>query len=524
MQPNRGRCRGLVAPSTRIFFSSKSDQQVPSNNGLKGTKSHRTGDLVKGSSPPLRPYFFRPDRTNTSRVIAVYREQRANRTKVIGKSSSRPLRPYFFGPDRTNRSRSNWAGVTGQGSSRNLCPYFFRPDRTNRSRHLEQPDRGHWTGLVAPSTHMFFSSRSDQYEPSYNEQPDRGHWTELVAPSTPIFFSSRLDQLEPNYNGLKGTKLPDRGRSKGFVAPATPIFFSSRSDDQEPSNNGNKLKNNFSLTIFFSETITPRSTGPGSLDSVRRALYVHFFVVQIRPIGAETYSNRTGDIGMGSSRPLRTYFFRPARTNPPSVTGPGLLEWGRRALYAHTFFVQIRPAVAELYRFKENNGKENYSLSIFFNETVAPRSTGPVSLQRDRRALCAHILFHLEQTGPRSLERARRALYAHILFIQIRPIGAEEQRRKNFSLTIFFSETITPGATGPRSLESLRRALYAHTFFVQTRPAAAELYRKKNFSFAIFFSETITPGATGPRSLESVRRALYAHIFFVQIGPIGAEL
>ncbi|KAL2746126.1 hypothetical protein V1477_004496 [Vespula maculifrons] len=90
------------------------------------------------------------------------------RTGVIGKGSSLPIRPYFFRPDQTNRSRvitENGTGVIGKGSSRPVRPYFFRPDRTSRSRvitYLGEPDRGHWKGLVAPSTPIFFTSRSDQ--------------------------------------------------------------------------------------------------------------------------------------------------------------------------------------------------------------------------------------------------------------------------------------------------------------------------------------------------------------------------
>ncbi|KAL2746125.1 hypothetical protein V1477_004498 [Vespula maculifrons] len=55
--------------------------------------------------------------------------------------------------------------VVGKGSSRPLRAYFFRPDRTNRSRvitHRGEPECGRWKGLVAPSTRIFFSSRSDQ--------------------------------------------------------------------------------------------------------------------------------------------------------------------------------------------------------------------------------------------------------------------------------------------------------------------------------------------------------------------------
>ncbi|KAL2726002.1 hypothetical protein V1477_017816 [Vespula maculifrons] len=96
-----------------------------------------------------------------------------NLTGVIRKDSSRPLRPYFFiqiGPIGAD-TQKNRSGVIGKGSSRPLRPYFFRPDRTNRSRvitHLGEPDRGHSKGLVPPSTPIFFSSRSDQQEPSYN--------------------------------------------------------------------------------------------------------------------------------------------------------------------------------------------------------------------------------------------------------------------------------------------------------------------------------------------------------------------
>ncbi|KAL2726037.1 hypothetical protein V1477_017851 [Vespula maculifrons] len=309
-EPVWGHWKGLVGPCTHIFFSSRSDQQEPSYNGLKGTKEknihlgepdrghgkglvapsahiffstqeNRTGVVGKGSSRPLRPYFFRPDRTNRSRVIT------ENLTGVIGKDSSRPLRPYFFLPDWTNRSRvitKNLNGVVGKDSSRPLRPYIFLPDRTNRSRvitHPGEPVWGHWKGLVGPCTHIFFSSRSDQQEPSYNGlkgtkekniknlngvigkdssrplrpyffRPDRtnksrvithpgepvwGRWKGLVGPCTHIFSSSRSDQQEPSYNGLKGTKEknihlgePDRGHGKGLVAPSTHIFFSSRSD------------------------------------------------------------------------------------------------------------------------------------------------------------------------------------------------------------------------------------------------------------------------------------------------------
>ncbi|KAL2726030.1 hypothetical protein V1477_017844 [Vespula maculifrons] len=216
--------------------------------------------MGKGSSRPVRTYFFRPDRTNRSQVITepcynglkVTKEKKhfsltiffsetigprrtgpgtqENRSGVIGKGSSDPVRTYFFRPDRTNRSRvitENLTGVVGKGSSRPLRPYFFRPDRTNRSRVI----------------------------------------------------------TEPSYNGLKVTKE----------------------------------KKHFSLTIFFSETIGPRRTGPGSLERARHALYAHIFFVQIGLIGADTQENRSWVMGKGSSRPVRTYFFRPDRTNRSQV-------------------------------------------------------------------------------------------------------------------------------------------------------------------------------------------------------------
>ncbi|KAL2745276.1 hypothetical protein V1477_006711 [Vespula maculifrons] len=50
---------------------------------------------------------------------------------------------------------------------------------------------------------------------------------------------------------------------------------------------GTKEKEIFSLTIFFSETIAPRKTGLGSLERALRALHAHIFFIKIGPIGAE---------------------------------------------------------------------------------------------------------------------------------------------------------------------------------------------------------------------------------------------
>ncbi|KAL2726007.1 hypothetical protein V1477_017821 [Vespula maculifrons] len=88
----------------------------------------------------------------------------------MGKDSSRPLRTYFFRPDRTNRSRViTHRREPDRGHSKGLvapsAPIFFHPNRTNRSRvitHPGEPDQGHWKGPIASSTPVFFSSRSDQ--------------------------------------------------------------------------------------------------------------------------------------------------------------------------------------------------------------------------------------------------------------------------------------------------------------------------------------------------------------------------
>ncbi|KAL2745400.1 LOW QUALITY PROTEIN: hypothetical protein V1477_006255 [Vespula maculifrons] len=134
---------------------------------------------------------------------------------------------------------------------------------------------------------------------------------------------------------------PDWGYWNGHIAPSSTIFFSSRSDDQSRVITGTKEKN-IIATICNPETVAPRANVPVSLERARRALYAHFFVVQIIPIGAELYrfkgnkgkkyfcnnlyprncsskSKWTGVIGKGSSRPLLPYFFCPDLTNRSRV-------------------------------------------------------------------------------------------------------------------------------------------------------------------------------------------------------------
>ncbi|KAL2745322.1 LOW QUALITY PROTEIN: hypothetical protein V1477_006442 [Vespula maculifrons] len=154
-----------------------------------------------------------------------------------------------------------------------------------------------------------------------------------------------------------------------------------------------RWKKNFSLIIFFSETIAPRRTGTGSVERARGALYAHIFCHLEEP-----------DRGRlkGSSHPLRPYFLRTDRTNRS--------------------------------RFITGTKEKKFSLIIFFSETIAPR-----------------------RTGPGSFGRAHCALYAHIFCVQIGPIGAallqfkESKGKKHLYLTISFSETIARTRTEPGS-------------------------------------------------------------------------
>ncbi|KAL2745049.1 hypothetical protein V1477_006718 [Vespula maculifrons] len=398
---NRSRFKGNIGKkhcSLRIFLS---ETIAPRRTG-PGSFENLTGVIGKGSSSPLRTYFFRPDRNNRSRVITFKGNKgkkhcslriflsetiaprrtgpgsgkkhcslriflsetiapRRTEPGSLEKGSSRPLRPYFFRPDRTNRSRvitANGTLIIGKDSSRPLGPYFFRPDRTNRSRAI---------------THL--------------GEPDRGRLKEVVAPSTPIFFAYR---------------------------------------------------------IFLSETIAPRRTERGSLERARRALYAYIVFVQIGPIGAEW--------NKGKKNFSFAIFF--SETVAPRRTGPGSFERARRALYAHIFFVQIGPIGAELLQFKDNKGKKHFYLRIFLSETIAPRRTGPRSFESARRALYAYIFLE-NQSGvigkgsSRPLRpyfpRPDRTNRSRVITV------FREQRKKNFSLTIFFSETIAPRRTGPGS-------------------------------------------------------------------------
>ncbi|KAL2745311.1 hypothetical protein V1477_006463 [Vespula maculifrons] len=281
-----------------------------------------------------------------------------------------------------------------------------------------------------------------------------------------IFFI-KIGPIRADYNGLKGTKE----------------------------------KEIFSLTIFFSETIAPRKTGLGSLERSLRALHAH----------EPSYNGLKGT--KEKQNFSLTIFF--SETIAPRKTGLRPLERALRVLHAHIFFIKIGPIGAESRVITEPsyNGlkgtkeKEIFSLTIFFSETIEPRKTGLGSLKRALR------------------EPSYNGLK-----------GTKE--KEIFSLTIFFSETIEPRKTGLGSLKRALRVLHAHIFFIKIGPIGAEsrvitepsynglkgTKEKKNFSLTIFFSETIAPRKTGLGSLERALRAIHAHIFFIKIGPIGAEL
>ncbi|KAL2751611.1 LOW QUALITY PROTEIN: hypothetical protein V1477_000087 [Vespula maculifrons] len=422
----RGHWKGLFAPYARIFFLSRSGQQEPSYNGLKGTKERKIFSLTIFFSETIEP-----------------------RKTVLG-SLERALRA-LHGPSY-NGFKKNWAGVIGKGSSRPTGPYFFCQDLTNRSRvitHLEKPDRGHWKVLIAPYTPMFFLSRSDQQEPSYNEKRDRGHWKVLFAPYTPIFSLIRSDQQEPSYNGLKGTKerkifsltiffseiiAPKKtvpgtlektiaprktglGHLKGMFAPYTPIFFWSRSDQYYKGLKATKERKIFFLTIFFSGTIAPRKTGPGPLESAHRALYAHH--------PGEPDRGRL----KGLSAPYTPIFFCQNLTNRSRVkTHPEKPDrhlekldrghWkGLFAPYTPIFFLsrsgQQEPSYNGLKGTKE---RKIFSLTIFSSETIEPRKTVLGSLERALRALHAHI-FQAEEPD-RGRLKGLSAPYTPIFFCQ----------------------------------------------------------------------------------------------------------
>ncbi|KAL2745452.1 hypothetical protein V1477_006307, partial [Vespula maculifrons] len=149
------------------------------------------------------------------------------------------------------------------------------------------------------------------------------------------------------------------------------------------------------------------------------------------------------------------------------------------------------------------------------------------------------------RTGPGSLERARRALCAHIFFVQIGPIGADLTRFKgskgkkiffnNFFLRNYstYENRTRVNETGPsrplrpyflRTDRTNRSRVITHLGEPVWGPLKGLVAPSTPIFFAIFLSGSIAPRRTELRSLERNLHALYAHIFFVQIGPIGAEL
>ncbi|KAL2745453.1 LOW QUALITY PROTEIN: hypothetical protein V1477_006308, partial [Vespula maculifrons] len=317
-----------------------------------------------------------------------------NRTGVIGKGSSRPLRLYFFRPDRTNRSRF----ITGTKEKKFFLTIFFSetaaPTRSGL-RSLERTRSALYAHIsfvqIGPIVAEIFLSGTIAPRRTELRSLERA----LHALYAHIFFVQigpiGADTLE-NRTGVIG---------KGSSRPLRLYFFRPDRTNRSRFITGTKEKK-FSLTIFFSETAAPTRRGLGSLERTRSALYAHISFVQIGPIhlrepdpghwkglvatstpvflppdrtnssrvitnfflrNYSTYENRTGVVRKGSSHPLRTYFFCPDQTNRS------------RFITEKKFF-----------------------LTIFFSETAAPWRTGPWSLERTRRALYAHIFF--VQIGP----------------------------------------------------------------------------------------------------------------------------
>ncbi|KAL2745509.1 hypothetical protein V1477_006364 [Vespula maculifrons] len=225
------------------------------------------------SSRPLRTYFFRPDRTNRSRAIT-FKENNGKKHFSLTIFFSETIAPRRIERGSFERARralcaqiffvqmeligadtyENRTLIIGKDSSRTLRPHFFRPDGTNRSRvitHLEEPDRGRLKELVASSTRIFFTYRSDQQEPSYNglqgskekknysltifflrnystyENRTLINGKDTSGPLRPHFF--RTDRTNRS-RVITHLREPNLDHWKGLVAPSTPTFFSSRSD------------------------------------------------------------------------------------------------------------------------------------------------------------------------------------------------------------------------------------------------------------------------------------------------------
>ncbi|KAL2745505.1 hypothetical protein V1477_006360 [Vespula maculifrons] len=560
-EPDRGRLKELVASSTRIFFTYRSDQQEPSYNGLQGTKEKKNYSLTisflrncstyenrtlingKDTSGPLRPHFFRADRTNRSRAITHLGEPNGGHWKGLVASSTH----IFF------TTYENWILIIGKDTSRPLRPHFFRPDRTNRSRaitHLGEQDRGRLKEVDASSTLIFFTYRSDQYEPSYKGNKGKKHF------SLTIFFSETIVPWRTGPGSFERARRvlcahifyhlgePDLDHWKGLVAPSTPTFFSSRSDKSEPSYN------------------TSRRTGPGSFERARRALYAHIFYVQIGPIGADSYENQTLIIGKDTSRPLRPHFFRPHRTNRSRAikeNQTGVIGKGSsRPLRAYFFrpdgsnrcrvishlgepdrgrlkeLVASSTRIFFMYRSDQQepsyNGlqgtkeKKNYSLTIFFLRNYSTYENRTLINGKDTSGPLRPHFFRQDRTN-------RSRAITHLG----EPNGGHWKGLVASSTHIFFTtyenRTLIIGKDTSLPLRphffrpdrTNRSRAITHLGEPNGGHWKGPVAPSKPIFFAIFFSETIAPRRTGPELFERARRVLCAHIFYVQIGPIGAD-
>ncbi|KAL2745507.1 LOW QUALITY PROTEIN: hypothetical protein V1477_006369 [Vespula maculifrons] len=163
---------------------------------------------------------------------------------------------------------------------------FFSPE------HLGEPDRGHWKGLVAPSTRIFLRTDRTNRSRVITGTKEKKNY------SLTIFFLR-------NYSTYENRTLIN---GKDTSRPLRPHFF--RPDRTNRSR---------AVTHLGQSNGVTRRTEPELFERARRVLCAHIFYVQIGPIGADTYENRALIIGKDSSRPLRPHFFRPDGTNRSRV-------------------------------------------------------------------------------------------------------------------------------------------------------------------------------------------------------------
>ncbi|KAL2726344.1 hypothetical protein V1477_017771 [Vespula maculifrons] len=350
--------------------------------------------------------------------VTIFFSETVAHTKAAPGSLERALRALHAHENRT--------GVTGKRSSRPTRPYFSYQDLSNRSRvltHPGKPDRGHWKGLYAPYTPIFFLSKSDQQEPSYNTPGKAG-------PES--LERALLNLVKPN--GVTG---------KGYSRTTRPYFlFQDLTDRSQVLMHLGKPHRG--------ADIASGKSGPESLERALRALHAHIFSIKISPTGADIASRKTGPNLTNRSRVITNL------VKPDGVTGKGY----SRTTRAYFLFQDLTDRSQVLMHLgKPHRGHWRGLFApytpIFFYQDMTNRSR-VITENRTKfigkgssRPTCPYFLFQ-------DLTNRSR-----VLMVQ------REQRKKNFSVTIFFSESVASGKAGPESLETALRALHAHIFSIK---------------------------------------------------------